>query len=399
MKKEKEKKKEKTSESEKGLLSLFGDDCLYFDGNISSVGSCDIIRTGSASLDYALGIGGYPRGRIVQLAGKESSGKTLLALLAIKSWQEEHPENTAMFVDAEFTYDPEWATSLGLDTSRIIVAKTNEARKIFEGLIGKTTVNKVTGKSSKSIDGVLDLVAAGTDPKFKRLGVIVIDSVAAMNTPMETVASIGKQNMAPMPRFLSTELKKLTPSVAEANVLMIFINQIRTDPGIMYGNPESSPGGRALKHGCSVMVNIAPMLGADNRIEDSSKTQIGHRVRAKIDKNKVGVPYRKAEYMIKYGIGMVEKNKEILDLGIKIGLIERPTSRSYVIGTDKVDSRQAAEDYFLDDEKRKSFEEKCREYYLSDEHKISLANLHNESDDDDDDDDSDSENHDEDEEL
>lgn len=231
-------KKEKVSESEKDIMSLFGEDAVFMDGDLSTIGSYDVIRTGSCSLDYALGIGGLPRGRIIQFAGKESSGKTLLSLLCMKSWLDENPSNTAMYIDAEFTYDPKWVKSLGLDTSRIIVAKTNEAKKIFEGLIGKTTVNKTTGKASKSVKGVLDLVKEGVDPKFKNLGIIVVDSVAAMNTPMETDAVVGKQNMAPMPRFLSTELKKITPAVAEANVALIFINQIRTDPGVLYGNPE-----------------------------------------------------------------------------------------------------------------------------------------------------------------
>jgi|GEM_PF-1526321 recombination protein RecA len=361
------KEKKKASESEKDLSSLFGDDCIYFDGDISSIGRYEVIRTGSPSLDYALGIGGLPRGRIVQFAGKESSGKTLLSLLVMKNWLDENPTNTAMFVDAEFTYDPKWAKGLGLDTSRIIVAKTNEAKKIFEGLVGKTSVNKTTGKASKGTKGVLDLVKEGVDPKFKNLGVIVVDSVAAMNTPMEAVADVGKQNMAPMPRFLATELKKLTPAAADANVLIIFINQIRTDPGVMYGNPESSPGGRALKHACSVMVNLAPLMSADSKIEDSKGNMIGHTVRAKVQKNKVGAPFRSSEYAIKYGVGIINKNKEIVDLGIKIGLIGRPSNRAYVIDDQKFDGRNSIEEYFSDEKIRISFEERCRKYYTSDE--------------------------------
>lgn len=228
----------KPSEGEKDLLSLFGEDTLYLDGDIGTVGAYEIIRTGSPSLDYALGIGGMPRGRIIQLAGKESSGKTLLSMLCMKSWLNENPDNTVMFIDAEYTYDANWARSLGVDTSRVIVAKTNDAKKIFEGLLGKMTVNKTTGKASKSVKGVLDLVKEGVDPRFKNLGLVVLDSVAAMNTPMEADAAVAKQHMAPMPRFLSTELKKLTPAIADANVTMIFINQVRTDPGVMYGNPE-----------------------------------------------------------------------------------------------------------------------------------------------------------------
>jgi len=368
----------KTSEGEKELLSLFGDDCLFLDGDIDTVGAYDVIRSGSASLDYALGVGGFPRGRIIQLAGKESSGKTLLSLLCMKSWLNENPSNTAMFVDAEFTYDASWAKSLGLDTSRIIVAKTNDAKKIFEGLIGKSTTNKITGKTTKSTMGVLDLVKEGTDPRFKNLGVIVIDSVAAMNTPMEADASIGKQNMAPMPRFLSTELKKLTPAVAEANVAMIFINQIRVNPGVMYGNPEDSPGGKALKHACSVMINMAPMGGADNRVEDENEEIVGHKVKAKIQKNKVGAPYREAIYTIKYTKGIVNRNEEVLNLAILMGLVDRPNNKTYVLGQEKFNGKQAILDYLDDNTKLIQLEEACREKYLSGEGPV--ASVHDDED-------------------
>ena len=355
----------KPSEGEKDLLSLFGEDALYLDGDIGTVGACDIIRTGSPSLDYALGIGGMPRGRIIQLAGKESSGKTLLSLLCMKSWLNENPDNTVMFIDAEYTYDASWARQLGIDTARVIVAKTNDAKKIFEGLLGKSTINKTTGKATKSAKGVLDLVREGTDPRFKNLGLIVLDSVAAMNTPMEVDAVIGKQNIAPMPRFLSTELKKLTPAVAEANVSMIFINQVRVNPGVMYGNPEDSPGGRALKHACSVMINMAPISGADSKIEDENENVIGHKVRAKVQKNKVGAPFRDATYTIKYTQGLINCEEELLDLAVLCGIINRPNNRSYELGSDKFSSRQAMLDYLKDEACYGGVEDLCRVKYLS----------------------------------
>jgi len=357
----------KPSEGEKDLLSLFGEDTLYLDGDIGTVGTYDIIKTGSPSLDYALGIGGMPRGRIIQLAGKESSGKTLLSLLCMKSWLDENPDNTVMFIDAEYTYDANWARSLGVDTSRVVVAKTNDAKKIFEGLLGKMTVNKTTGKASKSVKGVLDLVKEGVDPRFKNLGLIVLDSVAAMNTPMEVDAAIGKQNMAPMPRFLSTELKKLTPAIADANVSMIFINQVRVNPGVMYGNPEDSPGGRALKHACSVMVNMAPISGAENKIEDENENVIGHKVRAKIQKNKVGAPFREAIYTIKYTEGLINREEELLDLAVICKVINRPNNRTYELGDDKFSSRQAMIDYLKDEACFGGVEDLCRHKYLSGE--------------------------------
>jgi recombination protein RecA len=357
----------KPSEGEKDLLSLFGEDTLYLDGDIGTVGTYDVIKTGSPSLDYALGIGGMPRGRIIQLAGKESSGKTLLSLLCMKSWLDENPDNTVMFIDAEYTYDATWARSLGVDTSRVVVAKTNDAKKIFEGLLGKMTVNKTTGKASKSVKGVLDLVKEGTDPRFKNLGLIVLDSVAAMNTPMEVDAAIGKQNMAPMPRFLSTELKKLTPAVAEANVAMIFINQVRVNPGVMYGNPEDSPGGKALKHACSVMVNMAPISGADSKVEDENENVIGHKVRAKIQKNKVGAPFREAVYTIKYTEGLINREEELLDLAVLCKVINRPNNRTYELGDDKFSSRQSMIDYLKDEACFGGVEDLCRTKYLSGE--------------------------------
>lgn len=340
--KEEKIQKVKFSDGEKDLLSLFGEDALYLDGNIDTIGSYDIIRTGSPSLDYALGIGGFPRGRIIQVAGKESSGKTLLSLLAMKSWLDENPDNTVMFIDAEYTYDPKWAKQLGVDVSRVIVAKTNDAKKIFEGLVGRMTVNKTTKKSSKTTKGVLDLVKEGIDPRFKNLGLIVLDSVAAMQTPMEIDALVGKQNMAPMPRFLATELKKLTPALADANVAMIFINQVRVNPGATWGNPETTPGGKALKHACSIMINMAPMYGSDNMVEDDNEEQIGHKVKAKIEKNKVGPPYREAEYSIQYTSGFIKRNEELLDLGVLCGVVVKPTTMSYEFCGEKYVGRENA---------------------------------------------------------
>lgn len=496
----------KNTEGEKDLLSLFGNDSLFLDGNIATIGACEVIPTSSPSLDYAIGIGGLPRGRIIQFAGKESSGKTLLSFLCMKQWLDQHPENTAMFIDAEFTYDAKWAKSLGLDTSRIIVAKTNEAKKIFEGLLGKISVNKTTGKASKSVKGVLDLVKEGVDPRFKRLGVIVVDSVAAMNTPTESVSDVGKQNMALMPRFLSVELKKLTPAVADANVALIFINQVRTDPGVMYGNPEcvdpyttkikikhskenleedifviqllemalknfdlespavfdvsdqnfeiesfdfqknekcfskikhivikepvnehyqvgslkgssghliydfdqkkflkaseykdsiqikekmfvvdfeieethnyfangllnhnTTSGGRALKHACSLMLNMAPMFGADNKLEDEDGNAIGHKVKVKIQKNKVGAPFREAIYTIKYDSGMVNREEELLDLAVICGIITRPNNRTYILGENKFTSRELMLEHLKSPSQFKEVETLCRTKYLSGE--------------------------------
>jgi len=333
-------KKITMGEAEKDLIKFLGEDTVFLNGDVS-IGKYEAISTGSQLLDYAIGIGGVPRGRITQLAGKESSGKTMLALSCIKTFLDENPENTALFIDAEFTYDPKWAASLGVDTSRVMVLKTNDAKKIFEGLLGVSSYNSRTGKTTKKVMGILDYVIEGTSERFKNLGVVVLDSIAALNTPIETVAEIGKANMAPVPRFLSTELKKLTPIVAESNVAFIGINQVRVNLGQMYGDPTSSPGGKALKHACSLMVNMAQISGADSYITSDSGDRVGHKVRAKIGKNKVGRPFRTCEYSIEYTKGVVKEEDEVLELAILCGYVTRPNNRTYLYNDEKFVGRPA----------------------------------------------------------
>jgi len=357
-------KKITASDAEKEISKFFGEDTIFFDGNIST--KYDAISTGSPSLDESIGIGGIPMGRITQLAGKESSGKTMLALSCIKQYLDKNPDNTALFIDAEYTYDPAWAAKQGVDTERVMVIKTNEAKAIFEGLIGKVKVNSVTKKVTKSMRGILDHVIEGTDPRFKNLGIIVLDSIAVLNTPLEMGADIGKANMAPIPRFLSTELKKLTPVVAQANVAFIGINQVRVNLGQMFGDPTTSPGGKALKHACSLMLNMAPILSADSVIKNGSGEKIGHTVRAKIQKNKVGAPFRQAEYKVEYEKGVVNQSEEIFNLAIKYDLIERPNNQSYVVYGEKIRGRDAALAAFSKDKMAlEEYDLKIRDMYLS----------------------------------
>ena len=358
-------KKVTQSEAEKEILKFFGEDTVFFDGNIAT--KYEAISTGSPNLDEAIGIGGIPMGRITQLAGQESSGKTMLALSCIREYLNQNPENTALFIDAEYTYDPVWAEKQGVDTSRVMVIKTNDAKAIFEGLIGKSKVNSVTKKISKSMKGILDHVIEGTDPRFANLGIIVLDSIAVLNTPLEVAAEVGKANMAPIPRFLSTELKKLTPVVAQANVAFIGINQVRVNLGQMFGDPSTSPGGKALKHACSLMINMAPVFSSDSTITDSSGSKIGHTVRAKIQKNKVGAPFRQAEYKIKYEEGIVETSGEIFDLAIKYNLIERPNNQSYVISGEKIRGRDAAITYFEENNLANDFLDSIKAIYINGE--------------------------------
>jgi recombination protein RecA len=355
-------KKMSQSDAEKEILKFFGEDTVFFDGNIST--KYEAISTGSPMLDEAIGIGGIPMGRITQLAGQESSGKTMLALSCIREYLNKNPDNTALFIDAEYTYDPQWAEKQGVDTSRVMVIKTNDAKAIFEGLIGKTKVNSVTKKTSKSMKGILDHVIEGTDPRFKNLGIIILDSIAVLNTPLELAAEVGKANMAPIPRFLSTELKKLTPVVAQANVAFIGINQVRVNVGQMYGDPATSPGGKALKHACSLMINMAPVFSADSVILGDDKERIGHTVRAKIQKNKVGAPFRQAEYKIEYEKGIVEQHSEVFELAVKYNLIERPNNVSYIIGEEKLRGKDAAIQYFIDNNLSEEYLAKIMDIYI-----------------------------------
>jgi recombination protein RecA len=231
----------------KQLEDLFGGDSIV---RPDEVVKTDFIRSGTPSLDRAIGVGGWPRGRLIQLAGAPSSGKTLMALIAIANWQKEHPDNCAAFLDAEFTYSPEWAAKFGVDNDRIYLVKNNEAAKLFTGLVGKVKKHPVTGKITK-IAGLFDMIESGqqityvhpvTKKKLTldcgRMGVIVLDSIANIQVPQEVEADTGKALVAPIARFLTTELKKLTPGIAKANVCMIGINQVRVEVGKMFGDPE-----------------------------------------------------------------------------------------------------------------------------------------------------------------
>lgn len=344
------------------VSNLFGSDNVV---HPEEIGVVDIIQTGSPSLDKALCIGGWCRGRIIQLAGKEGSGKTLLALLAMAHWQSLDDENCCAFIDAEFTYDPVWAETLGIDNDRVFLVKTNEADKIFTGLVGK--------KSNKST-GLLEMIEEkmtinhrvnGRDIELNlgKMGVIVLDSIAAVQVPTEVEADVGKQNIAAVARFLSTELKKLTPAVGHANVSFIIINQVRVNVGQMYGNPEGTSGGRALKHACSVMVEVAPIGGAEHVLFDANEEKIGHKLRAKVSKNKFGPSTKVAEFFVNFGEGVVNTAEELLDVGFKQGVILRPTTKSYIIDGEKIVSRESAIAYV--DEHKERLEAEIRAKYLS----------------------------------
>jgi len=247
------------------------------------------ISTGSLGLDIALGIGGLPRGRVVEIYGPESSGKTTLALHVIAEAQK--AGGTAAFVDAEHALDPAYAKKLGVDIDELIVSQPDTGEQALE--ITDTLVR------SNAID------------------VLVIDSVAALVPRAEIEGEMGDSHVGLQARLMSQALRKITGSISRSNCIVIFINQIRMKIGVMYGNPETTTGGNALKFYASVRLDIR----RTGQIKDRDDI-VGNTTRVKVVKNKVAPPFKQVEFDIMYGEG-VSKLGEILDLGVKAGLVEK----------------------------------------------------------------------------
>lgn len=322
------------------VCKAFGTDGIFEDEHETM--SVEAIPTGSVALDEAIGTWGLPLGRIVQFAGRESSGKSLLSLMVIREWQKLNPKNWAVYIDAEFAFDPSWAAMLGVDLERLKRRKLNKGVDIMEFLCG--VPHKELGKK-KVKPGLLDWVIQHGGAKETGLGIIVIDSIASILPPIEETSVSGKATMAPMGRFMSTELRKLTPLLGQSGTMLIAINQVRVQPGVMYGDPETSPGGSAWKHNCSVMVHLARLTSSDYAIKDDEGIMIGHRIRARIDKNRVGPPFRKCDFDIKYTEGIVNSHIEIADLAIRYGVIQRPSNVTYAYG-DQIITKGGKEKFY-----------------------------------------------------
>lgn len=292
--------KENIDDTIRAIQSRFGDGAIMKLGEKPKV-NIDAIPTGSIGLDHALGIGGMPRGRIVEVFGPESSGKTTLALQVIAEAQKKG--GITAFIDAEHALDPDYARKLGVNIDELLVSQPD------------------TGEQALEITE--SLVRSG------KVDVIVVDSVAALTPKDEIEGDMGAQHVGKQARLMSQALRKLTAIVDKTKTVVIFINQIRMQIGVMFGNPETTPGGKALKFYTSVRIDI-------RRIAQIKKGEevIGSRTRAKVVKNKVAAPFRQAEFDLLYNEG-ISRESELLSLGEKYGILTKSGS-SYVYGETKI---------------------------------------------------------------
>lgn len=298
------------------IKTKFGDESIMMLGATPKV-DVNAIPTGSIGVDWALGIGGLPRGRIIEIFGPESSGKTTLSLHVVAEAQKKG--GVCAFIDAEHALDPEYAKKIGVDISSLLVSQPD------------------TGEQALEI--VESLVRSG------KIDVIVVDSVAALTPKDEIEGDMGTQHVGKQARLMSQALRKLTAITAKTKTVVIFINQIRMQIGMMFGNPETTPGGKALKFYTSVRVDI-------RRIAQIKKGDevMGGRHRVKIVKNKVAAPFRQTEFDMLYGEG-ISREGEALALGERYGVVQKSSGGSYQYGEHKLGRGYDAARTYLRDNK------------------------------------------------
>lgn len=311
----------------------FGKGSVMFLGDEGAQTDIEAVSTGSLSLDTALGIGGLPRGRVVEIYGPESSGKTTLTLHVIAEMQK--LGGTAAFIDAEHALDPQYAKRLGVNTDDLLISQPD------------------TGEQALEITDML--VRSGS------VDIVVVDSVAALTPKAEIEGEMGASHMGLQARLMSQALRKLTSNIKKTNTMVIFINQLRMKIGVMFGNPETTTGGNALKFYASVRLDIR-RIGAIKKGDEI----LGNETRVKVLKNKVAPPFKQAEFQILYNEG-ISLESEIIDLGVKLGFVEKAGAWYSVEGERIGQGKDNSRDYLKEHPKlSKSIETKIRDKLMND---------------------------------